>query len=91
MSGKVRTMGVNRAYYFVVFANDATNYKFVATMHTKDKFIPKLDYLLLRICKTPSILRSDNAGEMTGEMAKQFYKKNCIVHQTCCVYQHEGN
>eukprot|EP00961_Rhodomonas_salina_P061532 826287-Rhodomonas_salina.1 len=60
-------------------------------MSTKDEFIPKLDDLLLRIGKTPSILRSDNAGEMTGEMAKRFYKKNCIVHQTCCSYQHEGN
>eukprot|EP00961_Rhodomonas_salina_P013360 179288-Rhodomonas_salina.1 len=28
---------------------------------------------------------------MTGEMAKRFYKKNSIVHQTCCAYQHEGN
>eukprot|EP00961_Rhodomonas_salina_P252070 3407709-Rhodomonas_salina.1 len=28
---------------------------------------------------------------MTGEMAKLFYKKNHIVHQTCCTYQHEGN
>eukprot|EP00961_Rhodomonas_salina_P192272 2594481-Rhodomonas_salina.1 len=28
---------------------------------------------------------------MTGEMAKRFYKKNCIIHQTCCAYQHEGN
>eukprot|EP00961_Rhodomonas_salina_P131715 1772861-Rhodomonas_salina.1 len=46
---------------------------------------------ILRIGKTPSILRSDNAGEMTGQMAKQFYKKNHIVHQTCCAYQHEGN
>eukprot|EP00961_Rhodomonas_salina_P181667 2452394-Rhodomonas_salina.1 len=63
-------MGVNGAYYFVVFADDSTNYKFVATMRTKDEFIPKLDDLLLRIGKTPSILRSDNAGEMTGEMAK---------------------
>eukprot|EP00961_Rhodomonas_salina_P061530 826286-Rhodomonas_salina.1 len=60
-------------------------------MRTKDEFIPKLDDLLLSIGKTPSILRSDNAGEMTGEMAKRFYKKNSIVHQTCCSYQHEGN
>eukprot|EP00961_Rhodomonas_salina_P126445 1703789-Rhodomonas_salina.1 len=53
MSGKVRTMGVNGSYYFVVFADDATNYKFVSTMRTKDEFIPKLDDLLLRIGKTP--------------------------------------
>eukprot|EP00961_Rhodomonas_salina_P126178 1699618-Rhodomonas_salina.3 len=39
MSGRVRVPTVDGAHYFLLILDDATSYKFVALLRTKDEFI----------------------------------------------------
>eukprot|EP00961_Rhodomonas_salina_P174668 2356040-Rhodomonas_salina.1 len=91
MSGKIRTKGMNGASYFVTFTDDASNYKIVRTMDTKDQFIATLHDVILVLGRAPNYLRTDNACEMSGDQAKRFYKSNRILHQTCNAHAHWGN
>jgi hypothetical protein len=91
MSGKVRNASYGGSNYFVVFIDDATNMKWVDVMRTKNEFVSKLDDLIVRQGKAPSMLRTDNAGEMVGNEAKIYYKAHHIAHQACNAYEHHGN
>ena len=43
LSGRVRTPALQGAEYFIVFVEDASNYKTVMLMRTKDEYLTALD------------------------------------------------
>mmetsp|Transcript_10215 Transcript_10215/g.20434 ORF Transcript_10215/g.20434 Transcript_10215/m.20434 type:complete len:1162 (-) Transcript_10215:305-3790(-) len=91
MSGKIAISSLDGAHYFVVFVDDASYYKFVYMLKTKDGWLDALDKLFIRTGKTCKILRTDNAGEIVGERAKEFYQQFRIWHEKCCAHQHWQN
>ena len=88
MSGHVRVPTVDGAHYFLLVLDDATGYKFVALLRTKDEFIDALNHLLIRLGTSMKILRIDNAGEMTSARAFEFYEAHRIWIEVCNAYEH---
>mmetsp|Transcript_46824 Transcript_46824/g.95765 ORF Transcript_46824/g.95765 Transcript_46824/m.95765 type:complete len:1109 (-) Transcript_46824:511-3837(-) len=91
MSGKIRTPSTQGASYYVVFIDDASGYKFVSLLKTKDQFIKALDQLCVRLGRYPRVLRMDNAGEMVGGEAEAFYTKHRIATEKCSPREHDQN
>ncbi len=51
-SGKIRVKSVQGASYFTVFVDDASGYKFVSLLKTKDSFVKAFDRTCVRLCGT---------------------------------------
>eukprot|EP00961_Rhodomonas_salina_P034658 466647-Rhodomonas_salina.1 len=91
MSGIIRTPSIQNAHYFVVFIDDASSYKFVFLLSTKDKWLEALDRVITITGRCPRVFRTDNAGEICSAKAMEFYKQRNIFHQACSPDEHEQN
>lgn len=91
MSGKISTRTLQGAQYFCVFVDDASGYKFVTLLKNKSDFIKEFDRLCIRLGRHPRILRCDNAGEMIGGEAQEYYKKYSIWREACSPHEHAQN
>ena len=79
------------ARYFAVFLDDASNYKFVFLLTTKDKWLDALKRVILITGRTPKVLQTDNAGEMISGPCMIFYTEQGIFHRACAPDEHEQN
>jgi hypothetical protein len=83
MSGKIRTTSTQGASYYVVLIDDASGYKFVCLLKRKNHFIKSIDKIFTTLGRYPRVIRMDNAGEMTGGEAEEYYTKNKIATEKC--------
>jgi hypothetical protein len=88
MSGHIRVPSIDGAHYFLLIMDDATGYKFVALLKTKDEFIYSLNHLFIQLGRACKVLRIDNAGEMNSKQAYEFYEAMLIWIEVCNAYEH---
>mmetsp|Transcript_46512 Transcript_46512/g.95139 ORF Transcript_46512/g.95139 Transcript_46512/m.95139 type:complete len:147 (-) Transcript_46512:1906-2346(-) len=61
-SGHIRVPTMDGAHYFLLMLDDATGYKFVVLLRTKDKYLDALNALIIQLGYVPKIIRINNAG-----------------------------
>jgi len=91
LSGRLRVPSIQGARYFVVFLDDASNYKFVFLLKTKDKWLEALKRITTMTGRTPKVIQTDNAGEMTSGECIAYYSDQKIFHKACAPDEHEQN
>jgi len=91
LSGRLRVPSLQGARYFVVFLDDASNYKFVFLLKTKDKWLEALKRITVMTGRTPKVVQTDNAGEMTSGECIAYYSEQKIFHKACAPDEHEQN
>ena len=91
LSGKLRVASLQGSHYFVVFLDDASNYKFVFLLRTKDKWLDALKRVIQITGRTPRVVQTDNAGEMISGPCMLFYSEQKIFHKACSPDEHEQN
>ena len=83
MSGKIRTTSTQGASYYAVLVDDASGYKFACLLKNKSGFIKAINRIFTTVGRYPRVMRMDNAGEMTGSEAIEFYTTNKIAVEKC--------
>ena len=91
LSGKLRVASLQGSHYFVVFLDDALNYKFVFLLRTKDKWLDALKRVIQITGHTPRVVQTDNAGEMISGLCMLFCSEQKIFHKACSPDEHEQN
>ena len=87
-SGIIKVPTMDGAHYFLLFLDDATGYKFVALLRTKDEYLDALNALIIQLGFAPKVIRIDNAGEMNSARAYEFYEAMRIWVEVCNAYEH---
>ena len=67
---------------------DATGYKFVAFLRTKDEYLDVLNALIIQLGYAPKVIRIANAGEMNSTKEYEFYEAMRIWVEVCNAYEH---
>ena len=91
LSGRLRVPSLQGARYFVVFLDDASNYKFVFLLKTKDKWLDALKRITVITGSSPKVVQTDNAGEMISGECIAYYSAQGIFHKACSPDEHEQN
>lgn len=93
--GPFQTESYNGAKYYVVFKDDASEYRCIYAIKRKsdvfDKFVQYFHILRNRFKRDVKILKTDNGREYINESFKKFIKEHGIEHQTTAPYNPEQN
>ena len=91
MSGKISTTSTQGASYYAVLVKYASGYKFACLLKHKSGFIKARNKIFTTVGRYPRVMCMDNAGEMTGSEALEFYTTNKIAVEKCSPHKHSQN
>ena len=98
MSGIINCKSYGGHQYFLVIIDDCTGYKWTYCLRKKTDYLACIDHLFTRLGEMPKIvrgtpraLRTDNAGEMLSQEARDYMKKHKIWHELCNPHEHHQN
>jgi len=76
----------NQFQYFLLFVDDFSRMTWVYFLKHKfevhDKFYAFYQMIHTQFGKKIQVLRSDNGGEFVNKSMQEFFRENCLIHQT---------
>lgn len=93
--GPFQTESYNGAKYYVVFKDDASEYRCIYAIRSKadvfEKFVQYANMIRNRFKRDIKVIKTDNGREYINEPFKKFIKARGMEHQTSAPYNPEQN